>query len=114
MSTILWKNLKMSPFKHVKKYQLSAQIVDKLLQRCKILLSRIQDGTLPNLVLSDEKNFDVEHHFNAQNGRVWSRNGDDGSRVVARQQCPASVMVWAAVTESEKSLLFFVDQEVKI
>ena len=34
----------MSPFKHVKKQQLSAQVVDKRLQRSQILLSRIQDA----------------------------------------------------------------------
>ena len=44
MSTVLRKDLKMSPFKHVKKHQLSAQVVDKRLQRCKILLTRIQDA----------------------------------------------------------------------
>ena len=35
------------------------------------------------------------------------------SLVVAKKQCPASVMVWAAVTESGRSALFFVDQGVK-
>ena len=113
-STVLRKDVKISLYRHVKKRQLSAQVVDKRLQRCKILHSRIQDGTLPNLVLSDEKKFDVEHHFNTQNDRVWSRNGDEVYRVVARKQCPASVMIWAAVAESEISPLFFVDQGVKL
>ena len=114
MSTVLRKDLKLSPFKHVKKHQLSAQVVDKRLQRSKILLSRIHDGTLPNLVFSDEKIFNVEHHFNSQNDRIWSKNGDEGSRVVTRKQCPTSVMVWAAVTESSRSPLFFVDKGVKL
>ena len=70
MSTVLRKDLRMSPFKHVKKHQFSAQVFDKRLHRCKILLSRIQDGTLSNLVFSDEKKFDVEHHFYTQN--KWS------------------------------------------
>ena len=112
MSTVLRKALKMSPCKHVKKHQLSAHVVDKRLQRCKILLFRIQDGTLPNLVVSDEKKFDVEHHYNTQNDQVWSRNLDEGAHVLTRKQCPASVMVWAAVTESGRSPLFFVDQEL--
>ena len=34
MSTVLRSDLKMSPFKHVKKHQLFAQVVDKRLQRC--------------------------------------------------------------------------------
>ena len=114
MSTVPRKDRKMSPFKHVKKHQLSAQVVDKRFQRCKILLSRIEDGMLPNLVFSDEKKFDVEHHFNTQNNRVWSRNRDEGSRVVVRKQCPASVTIWAEVTESGRSSLIFVDQEMKL
>ena len=114
MSTLLRKDLKMSPFKHVNKQQLSAQVVDKRLQRSQILLSCIQDGTLPNLIFSDEKKFDVEQHFNTQNDRVWSKDGVEGSRVVTRKQYPTSVMVWAAVTESGKSPLFFVDQGVKL
>ena len=113
MSTVLRRVLKMSPFKHVKKHQFSAQVVDKRLQRCKIL-SRIQDDTLPNLVFSDEKKFDVEHHFNTQNDRVWSRNEDEIYRVMARKQCPVSVMFWAAVTEPGRSPLFFVDEGVKL
>ena len=87
MSTVLRKDMKMSQFKHIKKHQLSAQVVDKRLQRCKILLSRIPDGTLPNLDFSNETKFDVEHHFNTQNDRVWSRNGDEGARVLAKKQC---------------------------
>ena len=39
MSTVLRQDLKMSPFQHVKKHQLFVQVVDKRLQRCKILLS---------------------------------------------------------------------------
>ena len=114
VSTVLRKDLKMSQLKHVKKHQLYAQVIDKRLQRCKILLSRFHDGTLPNLVFSDEKKFDAEHHFNVQKGRVWSRNGDEGPRVVARKQCPASGIVRAAVTESGRSVLFFVDQGMKL
>ena len=37
VSTVLQKDLKMSPFKHVKKHQLSTLVVGKRLQRCKIL-----------------------------------------------------------------------------
>ena len=113
MSTVLRKDLKMPSFKYVKKDQLSAQVVDERLHICNILLSRTQDGILPNLLFGDERKFDVDHHFNTQNDRVWSRNGDEESRVVGRKQCPASVMVWAGVTESGRRLLFFVDQGVK-
>ena len=58
--------------------------------------------------------FDVEYYFNTQNDHVLPRNGDEGSLVAARKQCPASMMVWAAVTESGRCPLFFVDQGVKL
>ena len=34
------------------------------------IFSRLEAGTLPNLVFSDEKKFDVQHHANPQNDRV--------------------------------------------
>ena len=40
-----------------------------------ILLSRLEAGMLPNLVFSDEKKFDIQHHVNPQNDHVWSHDG---------------------------------------
>ena len=54
--------------------------VEKYLARARILLSRLEAGTLPNFVFSDEKKFDV--HVNPQNDRVWSRDGEVGLRRV--------------------------------
>ena len=57
---------------------LSIQIgktVEKHLARARFLLSCLEAGTLPNLVFSDEKKFDVQHHVNPQNDHVWSRDG---------------------------------------
>ena len=88
--------------------------VEKYLARARILLSRLEAGTLPNLVFSDENKFDVQHHVNSQNDRVWSRDGEVGPRRVTPAQGAASVMVWAAVTESGKSPLVFVEQGVKL
>ena len=51
---MLYKDLKMAPFKHSKKQQLSAKIVDKCFERAQILLSHNQGGMLPNLVFSDK------------------------------------------------------------
>ena len=56
----------------------------------------------------------LEHHFNTQNDLIRLRNGVERFRVVTRKQCPASVMVWAAVTESGRNPLFFGDQRVKL
>ena len=52
--------------------------------------------------------------MNPQNDRVWSRDGEVGPQRVTRAQGAASVMVWAAVTESERSPLVFVEQSVKL
>ena len=49
--------------------------VEKHLARARFLLSRLEAGMLPNFVFSDEKKFDVQHHVNPQNDRVWSRDG---------------------------------------
>ena len=97
-----------------RKQLLSAKTVEKHLARARILFSQLEAGTLPNLVFCDEKKFDVQHHMNPQNDRVWSRDGEVGPRRVTRDQGAASVMVWAAVTESGRSPLDFVEQGVKL
>ena len=114
MFTVLRRDLKMFPFKHVRKQLLSAKTVEKRLARARILLSRVEAGTLPNLVFSDKKKFDVQHHVNPQNDRVWSRDREVGPRRVTWAQGAASVMVWAAATESGRSPLVFVVQGVKL
>ena len=114
MFTVLRRDLKMSPFKHMKKQLWSAKTVEKRLARARILLSRLEAGTLPTLVFSDEKKFDVQHHVNPQNDRVWSRDGQVWPRRVTRAQRAASVMAWATVTESGRSPLAFVEQGVKL
>ena len=84
------------------------------LARARILFSRLEAGTLPNLVFSDETKCDLQHHVNPQNDRVWSRDRDVGPRRVAWAQGAASVMVWTAVTKSGRSPLVFVEQGVKL
>ena len=114
MSTILHTDLKTSPYKHQKKHLLSASSVEKRKQRAQIILSRITAGTLPNLVFSDEKKFDIQQHVNVQNDRIWSRTANAESRIVTRRQGAASVMVWGAVTETGRSPLVFLDDGVKL
>ena len=68
------RDLKMSPFKHVRKQTKKRYYWPKLwgnaLTEPEILLSRLEAGTLSNLVFSDEKKFDVQHHVNPQNDHV--------------------------------------------
>ena len=77
-------------------------------ERCRHLLNLIEDGMLPNLVFSDEKKFDVEQCVNHQNDRVCGRNASVERRRVSRRQNPTSIVVWAAVTATGRSLLVFV------
>ena len=83
--------------------------VEKYFARARILLSHLEAGTLPNLVFSNKKKFDIQHHVNLQNDRVWSHDGEVGPRRVTHAQGAALVMVWAAITKSGKSPLVFVE-----
>ena len=48
------------------------------LARARIPLSHIEAGTLSNLVSSNNKKIDIQHHVNSQNDCVWSRDGKVG------------------------------------
>ena len=74
----------------------------------------MKDGTVPNLVFTDEKRFDVQQCLNHQNDRVWSRDGSVEGRRVSQHQNPLSVMVWAAITATARSPLIFVPSGVKL
>ena len=76
--------------------------------------SVMKDGTVPNLVFTDEKKFNVQQSLNHQNDRVWSRDGSVEGRRVSRPQNPLSVMVWAAITATGRSPLYFVPSGVKL
>ena len=39
-------------------------------------------GTLPNLVFSDEKKFNIQQHSNTQNYGAWLRDGEVRSQIV--------------------------------
>ena len=56
--------------------KMTCKSYESCLARARILLSRLEAGTLPNLVFNDEKKFDVQHHVNPQNDRAWSRDGE--------------------------------------
>ena len=93
---------------------LLAQTVKQRLDRAQILLSRIEEATLPNRIFSDKKKFDVEQYFNAQNDRVWTKDGEVKSGGSHQKTGIYSVMVWAAVTANGRSPLVFVDQGIEL
>ena len=72
------------------------------------------DGTLPNLVFTDEKKFDIQQIVNQQNNQVWASSSPTEGRIVPRRQNSQAAMVWAAVTETGRSPLLFTSSEVKL
>ena len=79
-----------------KRHELSTTHERLRLDRCQHILNLLKDGTVSNLVFTDEKKFDVQQFQNHQNYRVWSRDGSVEGRRVSRRQNPRYVMVWAA------------------
>ena len=115
---VLRDDLKVKPYKKVKRQLLSEASKLKRLQRSKILLNFLHDGTQLPILWTDEKLFTVQAIHNTQNDRNWieSRNSIPVERRTSfRRQKPASVMVWAGVTSSGlKTPLIFIDVGVKI
>ena len=76
-------------------------------ERSCCIFHQIAQGMLPNLVFTDEKKFDIQQVVNHQNDRVWSALSSSEGRIVMRHQNAQSVMVWAAVTATVRSLGLF-------
>ena len=83
-------------------------------EKCRKLLQDIAEGTLPNLVFTDKKKFDIQQAVNQKNDRVWASSSTTKGRIVTRCQNPESVMVWAAVIATGRSPLLFVPTGVKL
>ena len=47
-------------------------------------------GTLPNLVFTEEKKFDIQQVASQQNDRVWASSSSTEGRIVTRRQNPQS------------------------
>ena len=84
------------------------------MERSRQILDENDQGTLPNLVFTDEKKFDIQQAVNQQNDRVWGSSSLVKCRIATRRQYPQSVMIWAAVTPSGKSPLVLVPSGVKL
>ena len=77
-------------------------------------LNLMKERTVPNLVFTDEKKFDVQQCLKYKKDRVWSRDGSVEGRRESLPQNPLSVMVWAAITAIGRSPLVFVPSGVKL
>ena len=114
MCQILKEDLGAYPYNMQKRHELSTTHEHMRLHRCRHILNLLKDGTVPNLVFTDEKKFDVQQCLNHQNDRVRSRDGSVEGRRVSRCLNPLSVIVWAAITATGRSPLVFVPSGVKL
>ena len=114
MHQVLRDDLGQKPFKMMHRHELTNCHVAMRAQKCRKILKDIDEGTLPNLVFTDEKKFDIEQVVNQQNDRVWASSSATEERIVTRHQNPQSVMIWAAVTGTGRSLVLFVPSGVKL
>ena len=122
MLKLVHNDLKMTPFKIQKRQLLSEVTKQKRRERGRVLLKKLTAGMQENLetgevVWTDEKLFTVEPNFNQKNDMVLGHSLQDipmHSRSHYRRQKPASVMVWAGVSETWKSPLIFIPEGCKI
>ena len=108
MGRVCSDDLKMSPYKLQKRQLILVATIEKRLARSKLFLKRLKNGTLQNLIFTDEKLFTVQQAHNHQNDRVLVKTLNSisaNTRKVFRTQKPASVMVWTAISEKGKSPL---------
>ena len=108
MHWILKEDLRTYLYKMHKRHELSTTHEHTRLDRCQHILNLMKDGTVPNLVFTAQKNFDIQQCLNHQNDRVWSRDGWVEGRRVSQCQNPLSVMVWVAITDTGRFPLVFV------
>ena len=118
MRRLVHDDLKMSSFRTVKRHHLTEDQMTKRRERSKVLLEKLRSGTRTGeIVFSDEKIFTLEATHNRKNDLVIGTSAKsipDEHRTVTRQQKPASVMVWAAVSKTWKSPLILVQEGVKV
>ena len=117
MRQLFHKDLKMSSFTVQKRQTLSAAVKQKKLERSKVLLKKFRSGMAGAIVWSDEKIFTVKFAHNQRNDRIIGRNIKEipyNQKTMYQTMKPTSIMVWATVSKTWRSLLIFIDQSAKI
>ena len=90
---LLKEDLGVKPFKMLHRQEISDRRVAMRAEKCRKLLQDIAEGTLPNLVFTDEKKFNIQQAVNQKNDRVWAFSSTTEGRIVTRRQNPQSVIV---------------------
>jgi inhibitor of nuclear factor kappa-B kinase subunit alpha len=117
MRRLVSNNLQLRSYKLRKGHMLNARQRQARLEKCKRLLLRFNDEDVEKIIFSDEKMFNVEMSWNAQNNRIYATQRSDipiSAQIRQRTSHPASVMVWAGVSMNGKTDLVFVDKGIKI
>ena len=110
---VLRNNFGVKPFKMLYRQELTDAHVATRAQKCREIIKKMADATLPNLVFTDKK-LDIQQMANQKNDRVWTSSSFTEGSIVTRRQNLQSVMAGAAVTETERSPLLFVPSGVKL
>ena len=71
MQRIFKDDLQSYPYKFTKRHLLSEATKKKRLDRAKVLVKKLVDGTQPQVLWTDEKLFTVQAVHNHQNDRIW-------------------------------------------
>uniref|UniRef100_A0A8R1EKK0 Transposase IS30-like HTH domain-containing protein n=1 Tax=Caenorhabditis japonica TaxID=281687 RepID=A0A8R1EKK0_CAEJA len=114
---ILKDDLKVDSYKLARGQYLSDTSKPNRIDKAKKLLAHFRVRRVSDVIWSDEKIFTIEPLPNRQNQRHLLCKGDNKSpkrRQVSNRLFPKSVMVWTGVTSTGKTLLVFIDRNVKI
>jgi inhibitor of nuclear factor kappa-B kinase subunit alpha len=117
MRRMVRSDLHLKPLKMRKTHMLNSRLQLARMKKCQQLLSRYAPEDCKSILFSDEKIFNVEVKWNRQNDRVLAANVSDippGKNIRQRTQHPASVMVWAGVSDKGKTPLVFIPEGVKV
>ncbi|XP_014770527.1 uncharacterized protein LOC106869331 [Octopus bimaculoides] len=75
MYRVLKEDLRTHPYKIICRHELTQVYKAMKLERSRFILRQISEGTLPNLVFTNERKLDIEQTVNHQNDRLWSVSG---------------------------------------
>ncbi|KAF2359957.1 hypothetical protein FHG87_009282 [Trinorchestia longiramus] len=92
MYRVLKEDLRWKPYKMMIRDELTEHYERMRAERSRHILNEIAQDTLPNLVFTNEKKFDIQEIVNHQNDRVWSSSSsvEEAHFVFHEQRCMAS------------------------
>ena len=117
---IIAENLKLQPFKKIKRQQIDTRTKEKRIEQCPNLLRVFTKQVLETAFFSGEKIFKVTQLLNVLNDRTYALNAYKKSTIenkrlyVERSSFPMSLMVSVAISKVGKSSIFFIEPGAKV